>query len=197
MVSNSSALPPLVQNPNESDIPGRGNSSTSKQKSRMGFKNWKRRVSEKAIQKMGLASANQDKNTGNIDIQLKNFELLKSRLTDVQNHIGNYIQSVESNFGAAQACLSTGFLHTPLRGDMARQVKESICKASVQGTVIRGLNEFLLEPLGVVFEFCNTVDEMLKHRTSLLLDYDHHKRKFDSASQKISELLANRKASTV
>ncbi len=196
MVPHPPVFPSIALDNSENGNTGRGN-STSKPKSRKGFKDWKRRVSEKAIQKMGLSSASHDENTGNIDIPLKNFELLKSRLNDVENHIENYIQSVESNFGAAQACLGTDFLHTPLSGGMARQVKEAICKGSVQGTSIRGLNEFLVEPLRLVIEFCSTIDEMLKRRASLLLDYDYHKRKLDSALQKKSESLGSRKASLV
>ncbi len=187
MVSNPPAFPFLeASDSSENTNSGRGN-ITPEPKSKKGFMEWKWRVSKKAIQRMGLATVVHDENTGNIDIPLKNFELLKSRLNDVQKHIENYIQSMESTFVAFQACLGTEFLHNPLRDDdMARQIKQVMCNGSVQGMVVRRLNEFLLEPLKVVFEFCNTIDEMLKHRTSLLYDYDYYKRKFGSASHRKS-----------
>ncbi len=187
MVSNPHVFPSLgASGRSENTNSGRGDISPEP-KSKKGFMDWKRKVSKMAIQRMGLATVVHDENTGNIDIPLKNFELLKSRLNDVQNHIENYIQSMESTFVAAQACIGTEFFHTPLRdNDMARQIKETICNGSVEGMVVRGLNEFLLEPLKVMIEFCITIDDMLKHRTSLLYDYDYYKRKFGNASHRKS-----------
>ncbi len=149
------------------------------------FTDWKRKVRKSVTQRMGgKATVANDENTGDIDIPLKNFELQKSRLNDVQNDIENYIHSMESTFLASQACIGAAFFHNngPRDDDMTSQVKNVTCNCSVQEMIIRGLNQFHLEPLKVVIEFCNVTDEMLKRRTSLLHDYDHHKRKLGKAT---------------
>jgi hypothetical protein len=149
-----------------------------------GFKDWKRRVGEKAIQRMGLASANQDENTGNLDGPLHNFNQLRDTLRDMQAQIANYIMNLESTFGAAH---NLAFLYAPLAGDTARQVKQSLCRDSVQESMLRGLRAYLEDPVRTALEFCEGIDSLVKQRAALLLDYDHHKRKYDGVAQKAEQ----------
>lgn len=65
-------------------------------------------------------------------------------------------------------------------GTPGPQLKQSLCRVAVQDAMIRGLTEYLEAPLKAVLEFCDNIDSLAKQRGVLLLDYDYHKRKYDS-----------------
>lgn len=48
--------------------------------------------------------------------------------------------------------------------------------------MVRGLSEYLQAPLQAVLDFCDSIDSLAKRRSQLLLDYDHHKRKHETAT---------------
>jgi hypothetical protein len=105
-----------------------------------GFKDWKRRVGETALQKIGLATASNDENSANIDAPLANFTNIRESLLVVQAQIHFYVQSVESMYAAAR---QMAFLYAPLSGDTAKQAKASLCRETVHEAVIRGVSRSL------------------------------------------------------
>ncbi|CAM9995143.1 unnamed protein product [Discosporangium mesarthrocarpum] len=74
------------------------------------------------------------------------------------------------------------FLSAPLSGETAKQVRLSLCRGAIRDALIRGLTEYLEAPLRAALDFCEHVDTLAKRRNSLLLDYDHHKRKHEATA---------------
>ncbi|CAM9314755.1 unnamed protein product [Phaeothamnion confervicola] len=130
---------------------------------------------------MGLATASNDENTGNMDGPLANFAHTRDSLRDVQAQVRAFVASVEAMFQAARGM---AFLYAPLAGETAKQVKLSLCREAVQEATVRGLKEYLEAPLRAALDFCDYVDGLVKKRAALLLDYDHHKRKHDATQAK-------------
>ncbi|CAM9539661.1 unnamed protein product [Ascophyllum nodosum] len=147
-----------------------------------GFKEWKRRVGELAIQKIGLVTPSNDANTGDIGKPLQSFAQMRDGLKDIQAQVRNYVLATEGLFGAAH---NMTFLFAPLSGETAKQLKLSLCRVAVQDAMIRGLSEYLEAPLKAVLDFCDGIDTLAKRRIELLLDYDHHKRKHDALAARL------------
>eukprot|EP00953_Heterococcus_sp_UTEX-ZZ885_P012098 6952-Heterococcus_DN1.PRE.1 len=170
---------------NYSSTSGNGSPPAATSK-KSGFKDWKRRVGETALQKIGLATASNDENSANIDAPLANFTNIRESLLVVQAQIHFYVQSVESMYAAVR---QMAFLYAPLSGDTAKQAKASLCRETVHEAVIRGdaaqtMREYLEAPLRAALEFCDELDSLIKRRAALVLDYDHHKRKLHAAAQR-------------
>ncbi|CAM9610807.1 unnamed protein product [Chrysoparadoxa australica] len=107
---------------------------------------------------------------------------IKESLKDVQNQVQNYLMSLEASFGA---CQNMKFLFAPLSGDTAKQVSRSICNIHVQDAMLRGLTEYLSEPIKAALDFCDSIDALVSRRKALLLDYDHHKRKNEALAARL------------
>jgi len=170
------------------------------------LRNWKRRVGEKTLQRLGISKEHKDENTGNIDEIAVRFSILQKELMGVKESFERFFQSL-SNFDSAKSELLSALLtnddserEEEGKEELGRekrfesedlnvgdQLNFSLYNQNATNCVKFVLDETVRKPLETAFGFCSEIEKLLKDRQNLRLDYDYNKRKFDTYQEKYSK----------
>jgi len=157
---------------------GSSNPNVKSSEKKVLFKDWRRRIGEQTLLKFGFASEVKDDVTGDIEGPLNNFSITAEKAALMEAQCKSFCNCLRTFLGQGA---NMTFLEEA--EDDAKELSRSLSLPFIKG-VLDSLNEHIEIPLDLMKGHVKVIEDMVKTRAGLLLDYQHHKRKYDIIKEK-------------